>query len=172
MATTGQTTMDSNVWVTGSLGANVLQPSAATVGDTQVIAFPGSGKCIQATKLQQQRDGNYAQGSTVAATSDQHLLAVVNGIAGAVVSFKAGAVTVITGNDTVTVDLLVGGVSILSSPITLNNTQSNYQVVAALLAANALVAGNVLEAKFTYTHLTGTAPKGVFCQVLFTEDPQ
>ena len=165
-------TFQGDVWVNGQLTASTMIIAAASVGDPQVRAFPGPGLAVAASKLQQQRSVRYAQSSTAAAAADRQLIRRVNGISGVVISFYAGAITPAVGADTCTVDLLKNGISILSAPVSITSALAAYGSVLGALAATGLVVGDLLEAKITPNHTSGTLPLGIWAQLLFAEDPQ
>jgi hypothetical protein len=145
---------------------------AGSVGDSQAnIASP-----IQATKLQHQYEKTFAQyaglpASTQTAASDQWVAHIVRGLTATPIDFKAGCVTVCVGAATITVDLLRNGTTVLTAPITLNNSQTAYQLVtAAGFSVSPWAVGDVLEVKITATAGGGTLGKGLFAQLNLRED--
>jgi hypothetical protein len=67
------------------------------------------------------------------------------------------------------VDLQKNGVSILSAPVTLNSSGTNYVSQAATISSAGLVAGDVLEVVTVATAGGGTLPTGVFAAARITE---
>lgn len=163
-----QIVLPTDLYVSGNLASKSFTPAAGCITDAAVQQNAG----IQATKLQHQYEKGLAQASNVNAASQRQPIHVVYGANATIVEFEAGAIVPITGNDTVTVDLWKNGSSVLTAAITLNNTQSARQLVAASLASTTAVAGDVFEVNIVYTHNTGTAPQGVFCQMVIQESAQ
>ncbi len=155
--------------INGTLSCSHFAPPAASIGDAAIAGSAG----IQASKLQHQHEPTYSQEAATNAASGTYAVHVVYGATGTVLDFKAGAAVVLTGNDTCTVDLLKNGASILTSPISLASTDTNYVTKTAPgFSSTSLVAGDVLSVKVTATHNAGALPKGVFAQVDLREDPQ
>jgi hypothetical protein len=158
--------IEGDTHVAGTLTAQSLVPSSGSVTNTAVSATAA----IVATKLQQQRVVTYSQESTTDATVERKVIHVVNGATGTVVSFKAGSVSVASGGGNAVIDLLKNGTTILSATITLDNVNTVYVVESASgFTSTSLVVGDVLE--FKITSVASTKPKGVFCQLVLTEDP-
>lgn len=158
--------IEGDIHFTGTVTAGSLIPSSGTVTNAAVSGSAG----IVATKLQQQRVVTYSQESTTDAAVERKVIHVVNGATGTVVSFKAGSVTAAVSSGNAVVDLLKNGTTILSSPITLDNVNTTYVLESASgFASTSLVVGDVLE--FKITSVASTKPKGVFCQLVLTEDP-
>ena len=112
----------------------------------------------------------YAQESATAGADESRVVHVVYGATGVIKAFKAGSVSVAVGDSVVTVDLKKNGASVLSDPVTLDNSATIRTVIAAALSTTALVAGDVLEVVIDATVGTGTLPNGVFCYVEILED--
>lgn len=158
--------IEGDTYVAGTLTAQSLQPSAGSV----VNATVSVSAAIVATKLQQQRVVVYSQDSTTDATVERKVIHIVNGATATLVSFKAGSTAIASGGGNAVVDLLKNGSSILSSAITLDNTNTARVLEEASgYSSTSLVAGDVLE--FKLTSAASTKPTGVFCQLVITEDP-
>ena len=156
--------------VTGNLVAGGMTIPSNSIGDGQIQA--GSpGKYISPTKYERWVERTYAQPNTTATTETKPLHAAY-GATGQVVQFVAGSIAVAAGAATVTIDLKKNGTSILTAPITLNNTNSPRVVVAASIASANYVVGDFFEVVVTATAGGGTLPTGVFAQMMTTEDPQ
>jgi hypothetical protein len=126
---------------------------------------------IAATKLQKQFQENYSNtDSATSALSEQRVLHVLRGSTGTLVEFAAGAVVVLTGADTCTVDLLLNGTSMLTSAIALASADTVRALKFATLASTGLTAGSCLEVKVTVNHGSGTLPKGVFARLTVLEN--
>lgn len=160
-------THSGDLLVTGRLIAGTISLPADAVQDTQVIAAAN----LAASKLEHQYQKVWAQESTTDAATERRVVHVVKGTTGTLISFKAGAVTVAGAATTVTVDLLKNGTTVLTSVITLDNSQVAYELEdGSAFTSTALVVGDVLEIKLI---LTGTnEPKGVFAEVVLREKAQ
>jgi hypothetical protein len=91
---------------------------------------------------------------------------------GTITDFRAGAVTVPIGADTVSVDLKKNGTSILSAPISITSSFTTRVSQAATIATPGIVAGDVLEVVITINHTSGTLPQEVFCTLNVNEQSQ
>ena len=148
-----------------SLTGGVNLP-AASVADANVAA----DAAVAATKLQHQHRAAYAQESATGAASESRTIHVVVGATGTLQKFSAGCVVANIGDDTVTVDLHINGVTALSAVITLSSSESAYDVVDATLSTTAVTVDDVLEVVITAVHATGTLGKGVFASLDLFED--
>ncbi len=166
-----QTVIPTDVYVKGSLTADTNTPSSGSVTDAKVAAYAGTGTAIQAAKVQFRSNKTYSQESGTNAATEKHVLHIVIGTNAAVNSFKAGAVTVLTGDDACTVDLKKNGTSVLSAAIALASGDSNRVAKAGTVSVAAAVAGDCFEVIVTATHNSGALPKGVFASMDITEDP-
>ena len=146
-----------NLVVTGNFSF-----SAGTVTDTSVAAAAGIG----ATKLQHSHEQGYAQESATNAATESRVVFKASG-AGTVNAFVAGAVVLLTGNDTCTIDLKKNGTTVLSAPIALSSSDTSRVAKTGTVTSAAFVAGDVFEVVITATHNTGTLPKGVFASGQF-----
>ena len=137
---------------------------ASTITDTHISAGAG----VDASKLEHRFEKTISQKLAVDAASEAHVAHAVYGTTGTLLAFRAGAVTPAGSATSVAVDLKKNGTTVLSSTITLNNTQSAYQLVNGTISSASLATGDVLTVHFT---LTGTnEPQGVFCQIIWNED--
>jgi len=162
---------NTDLLVQGTINATTNKPSAGAVADASVAAYAGTGTGISASKLQQRFDSHYAQESATNAASEARVAHVVRGANGTIQDFYAGAVVLLTGADTCTVDLKKNGSSILTAAISLLSSDTVRVAKAGSLSSASVVAGDVLEVVVTATHSSGTLPKGVFARVSVTEDP-
>jgi hypothetical protein len=163
----GLTRFEGDVFVAGTLAGTVTTPSAGSVTNTAVAALAG----IDQSKLQHQHRDDYAQPNT-AATTETKPRAVVYGVTGSLLSFKAGSIAACIGAATITVDLKKNGVSVLSAPITLNNANTARVAVVGTISSAGLVAGDLLEVVVTATAGGGTLGTGVFAETRWKEDAQ
>ena len=105
-------------------------------------------------------------------SDDTRVIHVVKGATGTIVSFSAGAITACVGDASVDVDLYLNGVSVLSAAITLDNTDSDYDVTEGTLSTTAVTSDDVLSVVVTIDN--GTYPAGVarglFAELRVNED--
>lgn len=71
-----------------------------------------------------------------------------------------------------TVDLKKNGTSVLTSTVTIDHTVAAYTQVAASIATNTYVAGDVFEVVVTATAGGGTLPQGLFVALITREAAQ
>lgn len=159
--------INDDLHVNGTLTAKAMRPPDNSITDEAVIAGAG----IQYTKLEHLHRGVYRQPNSAAA-AETKVVAVVGGVTGSVVAFKAGCVGPCVGADTITVDLKKNGITILAAPISLTSAQAAYATVSASVATPDLVAGGVLTVVVTPNHSSGTLGTGVFADVDYREDAQ
>lgn len=133
------------------------------VADAQVI----SGASIQATKLTHDHFEKYAQAGTVATAGPLPFFEARNG--GTLVEFGAGSIAVAVGAATVTIDLKKNGSTVLTSVITLDNTNTIRIARLATIAAASYVVGDWFEIAVTATAGGGTLPTGLLVYGLFRE---
>ena len=128
------------------------------------------GAAVAASKLRHQHRPVLAQESATSATDETRVVHVVHGTVGKLLAIKAGCVVPCVGADTITIDLLKGGVSVLTSKITLSSAQSARQLVAGSIDTDTLAAGDVLEIEIDAIAAAGTMGKGPFAYVDLEED--
>ena len=164
------TLIEGDVHFTGnvSFGGQVSLPTGAVTA-----AKVAASAAIEPTKFTQRQRLDWNQGNSddtvVTKTFPIH---VVTGATGTLREFKAGCVTVCTSGATITVDLKKNGASVLSAVITLDNTQTARQVVAAAISTMSVAVGDVLEVAVTATAGGGTLGKGLFGTCVIDEAPQ
>ena len=129
-----------------------------------------AGAAISASKLEHQHRAVYAQESATTAAAETLVAHVVKGTNGTLKTFKAGCVTACVGDATITVDLKVNGVSVLTAVVTLDNGQSARELVAGTIDTDSLSADDVIEVAVTVNAGTGMLGKGVFAYVDVHED--
>lgn len=159
--------INDDLHVNGTLSALVFKAPVGSITDAAVIGAAG----IQYTKLQQRRTVQHSQPNT-SATSETKVAGAVVGATGTLVAIQAGCIGPCVGSDTVTIDVRVNGVSVLTGVITLNSSQAAYALVSGSFATTALTMGNVLTIVVTPNHTTGTLGTGVFAILTWAEDPQ
>lgn len=157
--------IEGDVIITGTLVPAALNIPSATVLNASVQAAAG----ISASKLEHQHQKSYGQ-ANAAASDETRVIHVVHGATGEILEFEAGSIAKAVGDSTVTVDLQVNGVSVLSAVITLDNANTNYVAEAGTISSADLADGDVLTIVIDATVGTGTLPTGVFCSVKLRED--
>ena len=162
------TRFDNAIFVAGNIGSRTLTVPAGTVFNAAV----GSAAAIAATKMIQQNVLHVSQESGTDAADEEFCVHVVYGATGTSVAFEAGVVVAAAGAAVVAVDLHKNGTTVLSSTITLENSQTAYELVMATISTTSLVAGDVLEIIFDETIGGGTRPKGVFASLVLREVPE
>lgn len=163
-------TINSDVYVAGTLSAQTTALSAGAVADTQVSATAA----IQATKLQQQHQPCYSQEGTANAAVERKVMHVVRGATATLVEFAVGAVTAATGNATATIDLKKNGSTVLTGTISLTSATAAYATAQpGGYTSTSLVAGDVLECHVTAVNAgSGALAKGLFARLTLRETPQ
>lgn len=161
-------TVDGDMHVQGKVTCNGIVLPADSVGDA---AIP-TGANVQAAKLEQRPKITYSQESATTAVAETRVIHVVHGATGTLRAFRAGSVVANIGGATITVDLKKNGSSILTLPITLDNTKTARQIVTAAIASAGLVVNDVLEISIAVSAGGGTIGKGVFAEVVLDEKPQ
>lgn len=127
-----------------------------------------TGANLSQSKLQHRHTVSRSQNGTAAAETRSLYRAV---LPGTVLNVIVGSIAAAIGDSTVTVDIKKNGTTILSSPVTLNSSNTARVGVAATLSGTpALVAGDWLETVVTVSAGTGTLPTGLFIQVQVSED--
>jgi len=139
---------------------------AGAISDDEVDA----GADIAASKLEHQHRQVCAQESGTTASGETKVVHVVHGTNGTLKAFKAGCVSPCTGDATITVDLLKNGSSVLQSAITLDNSQSAYELESAVISSTSVAADDVLEVEVAVNAGTGSLGKGVFAYLDLYED--
>jgi hypothetical protein len=156
----------SDVQVLGTITGNAITVPSGTITNAMVNAAANIG----ASKMQHEFLATYAQESATNAVSEQRVVHAAKGATATITQFGAGAVVLLTGADTCTVDLLKNGASILTAVISLLSSDTIRVIKFATLSSTSLVVGDVLEVKTVVSHTSGTLPKGVFARALVVED--
>lgn len=160
--------IDGNIYVSGNLSAKTMSIPADTVDNEDVKANAN----FAATKLEHQHQKVYAQESDAAASAEDRVIHIVYGTSGQVVGFEAGSVVACIGDSTITIDLHKNGASILTAPITLDNSNSAYTPEEGTINTSSLSDGDVLEVVITVNAGSGTLGKGVFASAIIREKAQ
>ncbi len=125
---------------------------------------------ISAAKLEHSVRLNYSQAEGVDVANDGRVIHVVNGTVGTLKSIRCGLLVACTGDSTVTVVIAVNGVSVLVTPVTLDNAVAADEIVDAAIQDEDLSANDIIEVSITATPGTGTLGEGVFVAVELYED--
>ena len=160
------TRLQGDVHVDGNLTMKTTALPAGTLTNAMVNASAG----IKATKLQHQYEKSYSNESATEITAGEFVLHAVHGTTGEVLAFKGGSVVAAVGTDDWKLDIHKNGTTILTTAITLNSSITAFEIVSGVVGTTALVSGDVLEAIISETAGGGTAPKGLFVEVVLKED--
>ena len=144
---------------------------ANSIGDRE---FKSSDP-LAAGKVKHRARYAYSQGN-VAAVTETRGLGIVHGVGvfkGVYVSNSARA----TGNATVTVDVRLNGVTVLTAPVTLNNANpaagAGFASMQGVISGTpALAKGDVIDAVITAAAGTGVLPTQVMVEAVTEENPE
>ncbi len=164
------TIIQGDLLATGNVAGKTLTIPNGSVGPAQ-IAAGAPGSYIPSGTMRQKFRRLFSQDSTAVAATETKTIHLVVGQTATLIGLLAGLISPCIGAATVTVDLKVSGVSLLTAPITLNNTQIARQTVTAVIATAALTVGQVVEVVITATASTGTLGDGLFVCATIDEDP-
>lgn len=161
------TTIEGNVYVSGTLVPRRFTPPAGSITDAAIIdgADVDTDK-VGKTYVITEALSDHAED----ATTVRRELHRVYGATGAVAAFGVYVTVAAGAATTLTVDLLKNGSSILSSTFTVDNGDAAYALVEpAGYSSTALVAGDCLAVSVT---LAGAnEPRGVTAWLVVKEDP-
>lgn len=140
-----------------------FRPQNPFLTDAHVLADAN----IDATKLQHDHRGMFAQESGTTAAAEERVVHVVKGATGTVKKVAAGAVVANIGAATCTIDVHKNGATIMSATFDLTSGEAAYELVVGTIdpAKEAVVAGDVIEVILTVAAGGGTLATGVFCYV-------
>lgn len=165
--------IEGDVFVNGNLSCTTFTPPDASVGNAAVAA----GANIAASKLEHRHSPAHAQASGSDVATKSEVIHIVRGATGTLVAFEVAIDTAPTGGDKqFTVDLQVstgGGAfaTVLSSVVTVNQTDADRTISNATLASTALVDGDALKVVVTASGSTGSQGQGVRATAWLDEDP-
>jgi hypothetical protein len=157
---------EGDLHVNGHLTMRTGALPAGTVTDAMVNASAGIG----VEKQEHQYEKSYADESGTTVTAKEFVLHIVHGTSGEVLAFKGGNVVAPQTTEVWEIDLHKNGTTILDTNIVLNSSATSYEIISGIVGTTALVTGDVLEAIISETTGTGTAPAGVFVEVILKED--
>jgi len=160
--------LTTDLYINGAFSCKSLTPPAASIPNSAIPAAAG----ISASKLQQQLAKDYGQPNGTTPVTERKVIHVVYGATCTILSLKVGTKTVLTGLATITVDILKNGTSILTGVVTINNTQTAYQLVSGALATTPGVQGDVYEINVVATAGGGGLGGGIFASLVLNEDAQ
>jgi hypothetical protein len=161
------TRIEGDVYVAGNLASNSLSAPSGAINNAAIAAAAG----ISASKLEHQHAQTYSQPNTTA-TAERRSMFHCRGATGTVVAVHAWATTASTLNAVVTVDVLRGHTSILSSPIVLNSSDVALTPKAGTVSLSSLAAGNILSIVSTVSAGTGTLATGLGVQIITRESAE
>lgn len=128
-----------------------------------------SGKNFAADKFEQRFFPSWAQPNSASTTETRTLFVARR--AGVINEVVAGSIAIAIGDSTVTVDVLLNGVSILSAAITLDNANVARTPESGVIPGSGVIAADDwVEVVIVATIGTGTLPTGVFVQLEVDQD--
>lgn len=157
--------IEGDTYINGNIGASSMTIPSGSVTNAAVQSLAG----IQAEKLENQNKIVLSQGSATTAAAETKPVFVITGATADIVSIKAGSVVANIGDSVCTVDLKKNGTTVLSAPITLDNGDAAYALVAGTVSSASLVQDDVVEIVVTATIGTGTLATGLFAVVVLHE---
>lgn len=164
----GQTRVDQDFHVNGTLTAKVFNPPASCITNASIITGAG----IDTSKMDHRHRKDVSQVGTVA---DETRSIYIARAAGEVRSFEASLAGACVGGATVTLDLQksTGGgafASILSAPISFSNADAARSVKAGTISSGAFVDGDVFQVVVDATTGGGTVGTGLIGDAEFDEE--
>lgn len=145
--------------INGTLSSKILNPPPGSIRNDDIEQNTG----VEASKLQHPNRFRYVELSSTTSSTLTIPVYVGIGVTGVLQNFLAGAVVANLSGATVDVDLLKNGTTVLSAPINLNDTHSNYEVVAGTISDTTFTTDDVYEIDVTATAGGGTLSMGLFC---------
>lgn len=164
--------IDSDLNVQGAISARSFDLPAGSVDNADVSATAN----IAGGKMQMSQSYRHTQTGTIAAATEY--LSITRGTTGTIVSLEAALTEQVpSGDKTVTIDLQKGNQStafatVLSSTLTLDNTNALREVNEATITTTALADGDQLKLTVAIAGSTGDDPQGLCVDVRIYEDPQ
>lgn len=163
------TVLQGDVFVNGSLNANNLVPSDNAVTDSKVAQPAIGGVFIAKEKLEQGILRTASQTGTAA--TERKIVHIAKG-PGYLELVKICSIVAPLGAATVTFVILKNNsVAMLTGTLKLDNTSVAFTPQSGTVSGVAYAAGDVFDLAITATAGGGTLPSGIFCQMLFKEDP-
>lgn len=160
--------VEGRLHVAGLLTCENFDPPDETVGnDAWDPASP-----LDADNQEHKHRPSYTQGNGVTAVDKTHVLHIVMGATARAKKFVAGVEAAAVGDSTVTVDLKVDGVSILTAPISISSATPANTPQSATIATPNLTVGKIVKVVVDATVGTGTLPTGFFAQAEIDEDAE
>lgn len=159
----GQTRIDQDMHVGGTLTARVFNPPASCITDAAII----SGAGIETSKMDHRHRKQYSiSGTAASVTIPIHIARA----AGSVTSIEAGSIAIAVGAATVTIDLKKNGTTILTGVITLDSGNTARILEAGTITGGTYVDGDFFELVIVATAGGGTIPTGLIVDVEFDEE--
>ena len=143
--------------------------NAGCVSNVQVAADAD----IDASKLEHAHRVKLAQESDEAVVAETRPIHVVKGATATLKSVAAGLVVPCASGETIEIDILKNGVTLMSAAIELDSADDAYDVVAGTIQDEDLVADDVLEIEITpLAGSAGADAMGIFCYLDIWEDAE
>jgi len=160
----------SGLTVYGPLQCSSFSPPPSCVVDASVATPSGGAAGIGTSKMNHRQHVKYGQANGAAVTETRPIW-ITYGTVGLLKAFRAGSIAAAVGAAVVTVDLYKNGATVLSAPITLNSSSAARIAAAATITTTTTAAGDWFDLVITSTPGGGTAPTGVFAEMVIDEYP-
>lgn len=155
-------TLQGDIHVAGHLSCQTLGVPAGTLTDSGVSGSADIG----AGKMRHRHKALFQQNHGTAAVAQRQPIYTVRASVATIQSLRAALTVAITGDSTITIDLLKNGSSILSSTIVLDSTNAARSFESAVgFISTALVANDFLEVVVTVSAGTGTLGQGLVVEL-------
>ena len=152
------------------INGHLTMKTGALPAGTITNAMVNDSAAIAVGKQQHQYEKGWADLVATTITAKEVVLHIVHGTTGEILAFKGGAVVAPQTTEVWNIDLHKNGTTVMTTGIVLNSSATSYEIISGTIGTTALAAGDVLEAVITETTGTGTAPDGVFVEVILKED--
>lgn len=149
--------MPADLTLRGTLFPAGFVPPDGCIGDDAWDA----ANPLAAVNQEHQHQRVFTQVHGSAATTERRVIHVARGD-GSVVAVRAGVVVACVGAATIVIDVKKNGTTIMSSTITLDNTNTAYAIESGSVSVTSYVADDVFEVTVTATAGGGTLGQGLF----------
>lgn len=158
-----------SVVITGTLSPTTITLPAGCIADTNVATPAGGAAGISTAKLNCRTHVRYNQPEGTSVVTESRIVWITHGTSGAFVSFTAQDKVASSGGDTVTINVLKNGTSILSggTAVTVTGTTA----VTGTITTTSTAAADYVEFVITATHTSGTLGQGLVADLVVDETP-
>lgn len=157
--------IDDDLIVRGRIQADDMTVPFNAVGDAE---FNGDSP-LTVDKQEHRVYRTFGQSHGTAAVAQRQVIHVANAT-GTLEFFRVGLTVACIGDSTITINLLKNGVSVLSSTLVLDNTNTAFTGKEdGTFSSTTVAAGDVFEVQITVNAGTGTLGQGVFALLILKE---